>query len=332
MYNIAKLSNEERTIIFLNTAAKKGMNEAIIEKDFWVCLTLDYLFHKNKWKNHYAFKGGTSLSKTYGLIERFSEDIDLILDWRVLGYDKNYPWENRSKSKQLVFNKEVNQKASDFLKNKFVQLFKKDIEELIETEVSIYINEDDPQTVNFDYPCLFTESTILRTIRLEIGSLGVWSPVILNPIKSYVAEEYEQIFNQPVTYILTTYAERSFWEKATILHHEAHRPETSKFQIRYSRHYYDLYCIGKSKYKQLALEKIELLEQVAMFKYKFYPRIWAKYEEARPGTLKLMPPSYNLKDLNSDYLNMKNMIYGVYPSFNEILTFIQQLENEINQL
>lgn len=76
-YNVALASNEEREVLFMNTAAKMGMNAAIIEKDFWVCLTLDYLFHSCKWKDAFAFKGGTSLSKVYNLIERFSEDIDL---------------------------------------------------------------------------------------------------------------------------------------------------------------------------------------------------------------------------------------------------------------
>ena len=78
MYEIAKLPNEEREILFQNTAAQMGLNAAVIEKDFWVCLTLDYLFHRCQWKKAFAFKGGTSLSKVYGLIDRFSEDIDLI--------------------------------------------------------------------------------------------------------------------------------------------------------------------------------------------------------------------------------------------------------------
>lgn len=100
MYSIARLPEDERRILFRNTAQKMGMNEAIIEKDFWVCLTLDYLFHRCKWKDVFTFKGGTSLSKCYGLITRFSEDIDLILDWRAIGYSLNEPWEERSNTKQ----------------------------------------------------------------------------------------------------------------------------------------------------------------------------------------------------------------------------------------
>lgn len=115
MYKIARLSDGERRIIFRNTAQKMGLNEGIIEKDFWVCLTLDYLFHICSWKESFTFKGGTSLSKCYGLIKRFSEDIDLILDWRVLGYCENEPWEERSNTKQNQFNKEANLRAETFM-------------------------------------------------------------------------------------------------------------------------------------------------------------------------------------------------------------------------
>lgn len=122
MYKIAKLPESERRILFRNTAQKMGLNEAIVEKDFWVCLTLDYLFHDCEWKDAFTFRGGTSLSKCYGLIKRFSEDIDLILDWRVLGYSANEPWEVRSNTKQDHFNKEANTRAEDFLKSKLLPI------------------------------------------------------------------------------------------------------------------------------------------------------------------------------------------------------------------
>ena len=89
MIEIARLPADERQELFHNTAAKTGLHDAIVEKDFWVCLTLDYLFHRSPWRKAVTFKGGTSLSKGYHLINRFSEDIDLILDWRVLGYGIN---------------------------------------------------------------------------------------------------------------------------------------------------------------------------------------------------------------------------------------------------
>ena len=120
MRNIATIKESDRKALFQNTAAKMGLTNAIIEKDFWVCFMLDYLFHRCEWKDSIAFKGGTSLSKAYGLIERFSEDIDLILDWRVIGFSINEPWENRSNTKQGLFNKEANRRTEDFLKTAFV--------------------------------------------------------------------------------------------------------------------------------------------------------------------------------------------------------------------
>ena len=122
MINIAKINENDRKALFQNTAAKMGMTDAIIEKDFWICYMLDYLFHRCVWKDKIAFKGGTSLSKSYGLIERFSEDIDLILDWRVLGYGVDEPWLPRSNTKQDIFNKEANSKTESFLKNVFMQV------------------------------------------------------------------------------------------------------------------------------------------------------------------------------------------------------------------
>lgn len=93
MIEIARLPADDRRELFHNTAAKTGLHDAIVEKDFWVCLTPDYLFHRSPWKKAVTFKGGTSLSKGYHLISRFSEDIDLILDWRVLGYWRlNHLW------------------------------------------------------------------------------------------------------------------------------------------------------------------------------------------------------------------------------------------------
>lgn len=115
MRNIARLSDNDRRELFRNTADKMGLNDAIVEKDFWVCFTLDYLFHRSPWKESITFKGGTSLSKAFHLISRFSEDIDLILDWRVLGYGKDEPWEKRSNTKQDAFNKEANARAEVFL-------------------------------------------------------------------------------------------------------------------------------------------------------------------------------------------------------------------------
>ena len=162
MFDIARLDPREREILFRNTAMSKGLPESIIEKDFWVCFVLDYLFHKSKWQKQLAFKGGTSLSKAYDLIQRFSEDIDLMLDWRVLGYGKNEPREQRSKTKQLEFNKDSINKLFAFLREEFLPVFKKDMSELLGTDANVYINDDDAGTVNFAYPSRYEDTNVFR--------------------------------------------------------------------------------------------------------------------------------------------------------------------------
>lgn len=332
MKNIAQLSESERSELFRNTASKMGLNDAIVEKDFWVCYTLDYLFHRCQWKKSITFKGGTSLSKAFNLIRRFSEDIDLILDWRVLGYGMNEPWENRSKTKQDIFNKEANKRAEDFLREQFCPTIRSDLSEELNCEANIYIDKNDKQTINFSYPCLFTNASTLQVIRLEIGALAAWTPATIAKIQPYAATYYPKIFEQKDTAILTVAPERTFWEKATILHHEANRPENSEMPQRYSRHYYDLYRMSMAPVKQTAFAQVELLKTVTDFKMKFYPRNWARYNEAVPGTMKLVPPEYRLAALSRDYTAMKDMIFGDVPAFETVISIIRKLEEEINTL
>ena len=332
MYDIARLPGEEREILFQNTASKMGMNAAIIEKDFWVCLTLDYLFHKCQWKRAFAFKGGTSLSKVYRLIDRFSEDIDLILDWRTVGYGYSEPWEKRSNTQQQRFIEESSKRVAAFLKDEFLPVFKADMTDCVGRPVSVSIDEDDPGTVRFGYPRTLENASILQEIRLEIGALAAWTPTQLADIHPYAADYYPGVFRQAFTRILTTTAERTFWEKATILHQEALRPETSKIPERYSRHYYDLYCMAHKGVLEKALAQKALLTQVAEFKQTFYPRKWAQYEDARIGTLKLVPAAHSMDRLLSDYTKMHSMIYGNHPDFDELMQYIKELEARINAM
>lgn len=332
MRNIAKINKRNRKSLFLNTAAKMGLTNAIIEKDFWVCFMLDYLFHRSEWKDRIVFKGGTSLSKSYGLIERFSEDIDLILDWRVIGFAANEPWEERSNTKQDIFNKEANHRTEIFLKENFMPSVVADLQAEIGPAFNCYIEEIDPQTVVFAYDRSFEDASILPVIRLEIGTLAAWTPTELKSITPYAAIQYPKLFTEPKTDILTVLPKRTFWEKVTILHREACRPENKPFPSRYSRHYYDLYCMMNSPVKDDAFADIQLLDKVVRFKEKFYRCPWAKYEEAKVGTIKLMPPQGRLQVLKDDYEHMQNMIFGNKPDFDIILKGIEQLEKEINKI
>jgi predicted nucleotidyltransferase component of viral defense system len=331
MLKVAKLSHKDRAAIFRNTAQKCGMSVAIVEKDFWVCWAISYLFQQSQWKGHLAFKGGTSLSKGYGLIERFSEDIDLILDWRLLGYTADQPWKDRSKTKQDKFNKETDSKTAVFLKNEFLPSLFEDFSHLLVEPFELYMDDNEPQTVCFAYPQIFEHFSILKVIRMEIGALAAWTPTQNLTITSYAAENYPHIFSEPYTTVLTVSAERTFWEKITILHKEAFRTN-GYFPERYSRHYYDIYCMNASDVKKNAFSNMELLERVATFKARFYPTNAARYDLAKPGTMRLMPPADFIIALESDYAHMQNMIYGHKPKFSDIMNCIQLMENEINNL
>lgn len=145
MREFAMLSQEDRADALTVAARRKGMHPAIVEKDFWVCWTLDYLFNESAYKDSFAFKGGTSLSKGFDLIERFSEDIDLIFDWRLLGYELNEPWEKRSNTKQDEFVKRINEDAASFLRERLLPEMQTYLEEQNIANAMLQIDEKDPK-------------------------------------------------------------------------------------------------------------------------------------------------------------------------------------------
>ena len=186
--------------------------------------------------------------------------------------------------------------------------------------------------INVRYPAAFSDQYLRPEVRLEIGPLASWLPFETHPITSYAAQEFGGLFDIVSCEVPTIVAERTFWEKATILHHEANRPEGSTQPLRYSRHYYDLGMMAMSDVKDKALSNIKLLEQVVEFKKRFYPRGWADYDSAATGSLKLIPSEHVYKVVKDDYRAMRSMIFGKYPEFDEIMDILQKLEDEINSL
>ncbi len=122
MHQIAKLKPEDRAVLFDSYAIQVGLSSIVVEKDFWVTHVLDYLFHHSKFLASFTFKGGTSLSKCFHIIDRFLEDIDLILDWKTLGFPAEEPYQNRSHTAQLKYNQEVEDAAQNLLPTKFCQI------------------------------------------------------------------------------------------------------------------------------------------------------------------------------------------------------------------
>lgn len=216
-----------------------------------------------------------------------------------------------------------------FLREEFLPRLQMDFTLLLHEPFLLSIDEADPQTVYFAYPRSFEEGAILPVVRMEIGALAAWTPTKDSVISSYAAQQYPRVFETTDTHILTVAPERTFWEKVTILHKEAFRTN-GRFPLRYSRHYYDLWCMSRSPVKAAAFVDFDLLERVVRFKDRFYPAGSAHYELAKPGTMRLMPPIDCIPILRDDYEHMKNMIFGEKPVFEEIMVCIERLETEIN--
>ena len=326
MDNIVLLSASERKDLFSEAAAQKGVRPGIIEKDFWVCWILGKLFEDEFIKQKIMFKGGTSLSKVFGIIERFSEDIDLILDWREL--TDIDPEEERSNKKQVRFNEEVRAASYEYLGKTFLPK----VQELTEGVCETLIDPKRPNEVIIKYPKTLQEDYLRPEILLETGPLAAWVPNSTYTITPYAAQEFPHLFESPAVEVQAIKAERTFWEKATILHHEANRPEGNTQPKGYSRHYYDMMKMSKSGIKDKALQDIELLNHVIDFKQKFYYRAWAHYELAVPGTLKLLPPDHVMESIKQDYKDMEIMIFGEVPHLGDMMEEIRSLETEINSI
>ncbi len=326
MNKVAGLSDKERRELFQETASRMGTTNAIVEKDFWVVWVLDKLFSHDKLSKILMFKGGTSLSKIFGLIERFSEDIDLILNWDLLTEED--PYSDRSKTQQSRFNKLINEKAQEYIRDELLPVVVK----TLKVHCSCQIKKEDGFSIDIQYPALFSDTAILPHILLEIGPLALWIPSDEFEITPFAAQEFPTLFEQPKCKVKAILAERTFWEKATILHQEANRAEDKQIPLRYSRHYYDLAMMADSDVKVKALADLGLLTSVVEFKQRFYTCNWAKYEEAKPGTFRLLPPEFRYKELKKDYRAMQNMVFGERVDFEQIVSVLKNLEEEINSL
>ena len=167
-------------------------------------------------------------------------------------------------------------------------------------------------------------------MKIEVGARSEHWPVSDHIIHSYAKETLKEKIHEPATKIRVLNAERTFWEKATILHQYVHLPATKKIPPRISRHFYDFFQLLNSPIKKKALENSLLLERVANHKSVYFASSWASYGTAKKGTLKLIPPPTILKELQRDYGQMESMIFRKVPSWELILETIKQFEEEFN--
>lgn len=331
MDKVAALDHQARRDLFEATASDRGIHPAIIEKDFWVCWVLKKLFASEDLKGQLVFKGGTSLSKVFHLIHRFSEDIDLVLNWELLGYGKagQDPWEAQpSTTKQSKSNEAFNRRADEYIRQTLKPLLKDVLSGVPGIEAVVSATE--ALVIDINYPAAFDLDALRPQVKLEIGPLASWVPSGEYTIKPYAAEAYPGVFEDADCPVVAIEAKRTFWEKATILHQQAHRK--TAMPPGYSRHYYDLHQLAQSGIKAEAFAELILLSDVVLFKERFYPSPWARYADAKPGTFRLMPTDTGGRELRADYQKMRAMIFEEPPAWDDIITSLKQLENEINEL
>ena len=236
--------------------------------------------------------------------------------------------EDRSKTKQLKLNQEIIAASQDFIGTTLLTALDKTLGQLCRLE----IEPSDRNVINVAYPAAFQAGYLRPEIKLEVGPLAIWVPNAEYQITSYAAEEFPKVFETPTCTVKAIKAERTFWEKATILHQEAHRAESSPQPPRYSRHYYDMAMLAGSDVAENAITDLDLLKSVVDSKIRFYPRPWARYDLAKPGTLRLLPPKHLIDSLRRDYVQMKGMIFGRYPEFDEIFETLGDLEKKVQSV
>ena len=334
MKKFTTLSKIERKNLIQKVAFELGMRFDIIEKDIWVCYVLEKLFSIEELKGKLVFKGGTCLSKAYGLIERFSEDIDLTISRSCLNIKGT-----SKKPKKIISN--IRHATQDFIRLEIYELLKKAFDEDLEKNTwSLNFCEEDKDklTLLFQFPIspeIFPPYSvpfipnnfynyIKPSIKLEFGAFGDDWPCEEKTIEPYAKKILPDFFNESQVKVLDV--KKNFIEKLLILHSICLRPIEKPLKNHYSRHYYDVFCLIKSGIGKESLNYPEILKSVKENKINFWNETWEPYENINSfSDVEIIPTQDSrLKELELDYEKMKEMFFDKYPSFLEI---INELKN-----
>ena len=335
-----KRSPEEQAVFFNETAARRGVLATMVEKDFWVSWTLAVLFGHPEFSPQLVFKGGTSLSKVFAVIERFSEDIDLSVSPEFVGIKEEWVQEAGSRNKRAERMQELEWRCTERVRDAFLPELERIATEALgkrargeswmEFEIDAATNSP---VVLFHYPSAFPTGFdyLRRFVKMEFGSLTDQRPVGTHAIQPWVAEIASDAFADFCCEVVTLEIERTFWEKATILHAEYHRDPAKPIRDRLSRHYSDMAALARHKEARRALDRKDLMERVADWKSRFFAANWSRYDLAKPGTFRLAPAQERLQELQRDYTAMRDMFLQSPPPFEQVVDTLRGLEKEINE-
>ncbi|MCV9387425.1 nucleotidyl transferase AbiEii/AbiGii toxin family protein [Reichenbachiella ulvae] len=323
-YNIP---SKEKKQIFQQVANETGLPAHNVEKDWWVVQTLSLVFGLDAGP-HLVFKGGTSLSKSWGIIHRFSEDVDLAVDRAFLGFEGDLS------KKQLT---KLRKASSAYIIDEFAPSLQKSFDSIGMNEVQVSVietteSDQDPKLVEVHYPYTVDYPDYIKPrILLEIGCRSLIEPYTACNIHSLVDNQYpDAVFATPAITVPSVNPERTFLEKIFLLHEEFQKDEMRS--ERMSRHLYDLY---KLKQQQDCLDAIadeELYATIVSHRRQFTRLKDVDYEKHKRESIDPIPPERVYEQYRQDYDEMcENMISENAPSFDQLMEEILDLKQLINQ-
>ena len=318
--------------ILQTAAARLGRPAVVLEKDVWICRVLETLFSIPD-GHPMAFKGGTSLSKVYGVIDRFSEDVDITLDYRAFadGFDPFAPGVSRSAIRR--FGDRLKSRVDDYVRHVVGPALQAAAGELPASgRPAVRIGEDG-ERVWFAYPSAVENPIgyLATEVLLEFGGRNVVDPNERHRIVPDIAALTPDL-DWPTATVTVLSPARTFWEKATLIHVECHRRRLSAGPERLSRHWFDLACLARHHAGRAALADHVLLEDVVRHKTVFFNASYAHYDRCLDGRLRLVPDDDRIDGLRTDYDAMRRAgIVGVDAQpFDDLIERLRALEAEIN--
>jgi predicted nucleotidyltransferase component of viral defense system len=338
MDTFLQLPLARRLLAFQQVDEAMGLQAVSVEKDFWVCWTLRELFLLPGIGQHLTFKGGTSLSKAWKLIERFSEDIDIIVDKEALGFGGEAAPDRAASNKQRKARLESLMNACrEWVQGKLQPALASRIQSALgDTDWQLEVDPDMPdgQCLLFHYPSVFPAGAVgyvRPVVKIELGARSDDWPHEEKPILPYVIEYFPALDPTPAFTVRVLSAERTFWEKACLLHEETFRPAGKPRKLRMARHYYDLWCLLHAGVGEKALAQTALFQRVAEHRELFFRFSWVDYSTHKPGTFRLTPPTDHATAWKADYTEMLGpMFFGETPAFEAMIAAATAFEITFN--
>jgi len=335
---LLQLSPADRRLACLQAEDRMRLQAASVEKDLWVCWTLRELFSLAALGSTLTFKGGTSLSKAWELIKRFSEDIDIVIDKAALGFGDAASPEHAASAKQRRLRLDaLRTGAREWIRCVLLPALDDRIRASLGNEgwrLEVDSDAADGQCLLFHYPCVFSERDagyVRPIVKVELGARSDSQPSVERKILPYLADIFPAHRDECSFTVRVLAAERTFWEKAMLLHEETFRPPEKPRAIRLARHYYDVWCLINGGIAERAAADIALFDRAAQHRALYFRQTWVDYKTLRPGSLRLLPLQSALRSWQKDYDAMRGvMFFGEVPQFEEILRVVGEFQERFN--